>query len=387
MAWNQPSEDKKRPPARGNPDDSSLDDMLRRWQRRVQRLWRPGSGRGMAILVLAAIFLVVWLGCGISQIDPNDRGVVQRFGRFVAVEQPGTRWHWPWPIETMKKVNVTLSVNGSDNKALVLTADQSLIEIGWSVQYRVADPRLYLFELHDQAATLRETSETIFRELVARYDLPALLNGDEARASVTGEARTRIQQALDIYQAGIVVTSVSLTDWQLPDAVLAAQRDAVKADEDRRRMIEEAQATASDIVPKAQTAAARQISDAEVYAKQTLASAEGEAERFNQVAAVYAQAPEVTRNRIYTETMEGILSRSRKIILDTKSGGGSMIYLPLDKLAEVVKAANAGTSAAGGTGTAAASTPTPGNGNANGGASADRSDSNERARERERPDR
>jgi membrane protease subunit HflK len=379
MAWNQPGEDKKRPPPRGSPDDSSLDEMLRRWQRRVQRLWRPGSGRGTAALVLAGVVIVVWLGCGISQIDPNDRGVVQRFGRFVAIEQPGLRWHWPWPIETMKKVNVTLSVNGSDYKALVLTADQSLIDIGWSVQYRVADPRLYLFELHDQPATLRETSETIFRELVARYDLAALLSGD-ASARVTTEARTRLQQVLDIYQAGIVVTNVNLTGLQLPDAVLAAQRDAAKADEDRRRMIDDAQATASDILPKAQTSAERQISEAEVYARQTVASAEGEAERFTEVAAAYAQAPEVTRNRIYTETMEGILSRSRKIILDTKAAGGSVIYLPLDKLAEVVKAGNAGnagTSAAASS-AAAAAPPTPNNSSA----SASRSDSDENARER-----
>src|SRR5580658_8659144 len=193
MAWNQPGEDKKRPPPRGSPDDSSLDEMLRRWQRRVQRLWRPGSGRGTAALVLAGVVVLVWLGCGISQIDQNDRGVVQRFGRFVAIEQPGLRWHWPWPIETMKKVNVTLTVNGSDYKALMLTSDQSLLDVSWSVQYRVADPKLYLFELHDQAATLKETSETIFRELVARFDLPALVNGD-ARGRVTAEARTRIQQ-------------------------------------------------------------------------------------------------------------------------------------------------------------------------------------------------
>jgi membrane protease subunit HflK len=380
MAWNQPGEDKKRTPPRGNPDDSSLDDMLRRWQRRVQRLWRPGSGRGMAVLVLAGVVLVVWLGCGISQIDPNDRGVVQRFGQFVDIEQPGLRWHWPWPIETMKKVNVTLSVNGSDYKALMLTADQSLIDISWSVQYRISDPKHYLFELHDQSATLRDTSETIFRELVARYDLPALVTGD-ARSRVTTEARTRIQQALDIYQAGIVVTGVNMTDLQLPDAVLAAQRDAAKADEDRRRMIEDALGYANEIVPKAETAAQQQTTDAEVYAKQTVATAEGEADRFSEVAAAYAQAPEVTRSRIYTETMESILSRARKIVIDAKSGSGNMIYLPLDKLADAVKAANAAVpaaSAATNAGNAPAATTPP----AASAASADRGDNDERSRER-----
>jgi membrane protease subunit HflK len=384
MPWNQPGEDKKRPPPRGAPDDSSLDDVLRRWQKRVQRLWRPGSGRATAVLVLLSLFVVVWLGCGISKVDPNERGVVQRFGRFVAIDQPGTSWHWPWPIETIKKVNVTLSVNGADYKALMLTSDQSLVDVNWSVQYRVADPKHYLFELHDQAATLRETSETIFRELVARFDLPALLNGD-ARGRITTEAQTRIQQVLDIYQAGIVITSVTLTDVQLPDPVLAAQRDAAKADEDRRREIDEAQAVANDIVPKAETAAARQIADAEVYAKQTLATAEGEAERFSQVAAAYAQAPEVTRNHIYTETIEGILSRSRKIIVDTKTGGNSLIYIPLDKLAEAIKSVNAASAPAAGnasasTGDNAANSPAPANANSN--ATVDRAEGDDRGRER-----
>jgi membrane protease subunit HflK len=330
----------------------------------------------MAILVLVAVAIVVWLASGISQIDPNERGVVQRFGRFVAIEQPGLRWHWPRPIETLQKINVTLSVNGSDYKALMLTSDQSLINVGWSVQYRVADPKQYLFDLRDQPTTLRESSETVFRELIARYDLPSLVTGD-ARGKVTTEARTRIQQALDICQAGIVVTSVNMTDLQLPDAVLAAQRDAAKADEDRRRSIDDAQGTANDIVPKAETSGARQIADAEVYSKQTLAAAEGEAERFSEVAGAYAQAPEVTRNHLYTDTIESILSRSHKIILDTKAGS-SIVYLPLDKLAEAMKAAAASGGAAAGTSNGNPSATAA----ANSSPSSDRSDSDERARER-----
>jgi membrane protease subunit HflK len=377
MAWNQPGEDKRRTPPRSNPDDSSLDDVLRRWQRRVQRLWRPGSGRGTAVAVLVALVLVVWLASGVYQVDMNDRGVLQRFGRFVAIEQPGHGWHWPWPVETMKKVNVALTVNGADYKALMLTSDQSLIDVSWSLQYRIADPVHYLFQLRDQPATLREASETVFRELVARYDLPALLTGD-ARAHVTTEARNRIQQALEIYRAGIVVTGVNLTDVQLPDAVLTAQRDAAKADEDRRRQIDEATGYANDIVPKAQTQAQRQLSDAQVYAKQTLSVAEGEARRFTELANAYAQAPEVTRNRMYTETMESILSRAHKIIIDAKSGGGNMIYLPLDKLAEAVRAANASSPSSAASGGAAASSPaaTPA------AAAGDRSDQDDRGRER-----
>jgi membrane protease subunit HflK len=381
MAWNQPGEDKKRPPSRGSPDDSSLDDMLRRWQRRVQRLWRPGSGRGSALLALAGVVVAVWLATGLYQIDMNNRGVVQRFGRFVAIDQPGRGWHWPWPIETMTKVNVALTVNGSDYKGLMLTSDQSLIQISWSVQYQIADPIKYLFALNDEPTTLREASETAFRELVAQFDLPALLVGD-ARGHVTTEARNRIQRLLDTYQAGIVVTSVNMTDVQLPDAVLASQRDASKAEEDHRRSVDDAQGYASDIVPKAQTVATRQLADAQVYASQTVAAAEGEAERFTELANAYTQAPEVTRNRIYTETMEAILSRSRKIVIDTKTSGGNVLYLPLDKLAEAVRAATPGSPAnsaspANGTATAA-SAPTPSTASGNG----DRADTDDRGRER-----
>ncbi len=339
MAWNQPGEDKKRPPPRGTADDSSLDDVLRRWQRRVQRLWRPGSGRGTALLALAGIVVAVWLGSGIYQVDANERGVVQRFGRFVEVEQPGHGWHWPYPIETLRKVNVATTPVGTEDKALLLTADQSLVDVGWSVQYRIADPVHYLFNVRDQSNTLRDLSETAVRELVAQQDLASLLAGGDARALVTTEAQARIQRALEAYQAGIVVTGVSITDLQLPDSVLAAQRDAAKAEEEGKRLIEDARGYANDILPKAQAVAQRQIADAEVYARQTVADADGEAERFNQQVNAYTQAPDVVRARIYTETMEDILTRSRKIVLDTKGAGGSVLYLPLDKLADGMRAA------------------------------------------------
>jgi membrane protease subunit HflK len=380
MAWNQPGEDnKKRPPARGSPDDSSLDDMLRRWQRRVQRLWRPGSGRGTAMLVLVAVVVTVWLASGYYQVDMNDRGVVQRFGRLVAIDQPGHGWHWPWPIETMKKVNVALSVNGADYKALMLTSDQSLIDISWSVQYQVSDPVHYLFSVSDEPTTLRETSETVFRELVAQYDLPGLLTG-EARARLASDARGRIQRALDIYQAGVVVTGINLTDVQLPDAVLASQRDTAKAEEERRRAIEDAQGYASDIVPKAQTAATRQLADAQVYASQTVANAEGEAERFSDLANAYTQAPEATRSRIYIETMESILSRSRKIVIDAKTSGGNVLYLPLDKITEAVRATAPSAASASTATSAPAQAPAPtAAAVANG---TDRGDGDDRGRER-----
>jgi membrane protease subunit HflK len=385
MAWNQPGEEKQRPPPRGAPDDSSLDDMLRRWQQRVQRLWRPGSGGGSAAIALLLLVAAVWLASGYFQIDASERGVVQRFGRFLQVEQPGHGWHWPWPIETMQKVNVA-GIQGLESKALMLTADQSLLEISWSVQYRINDPVQYLFQVRAPQLTLGQTGETTLRELVAHYDMPSLLSGD-ARGHVTGEARGRMQQAIDAYHAGMSVTSVNMTDVQLPDAALSTQRDVEKAAEDRQRAIADAQAYANDIVPKAQAAAQRQLADAQVYAAQTVANADGEAERFTQLAGAYAQAPEVTRSRLYIDTMQTILSRSRKIVIDARNGGGNMIYLPLDKLAEAVRAA---TPAATPAGPGAAGSAAPGApaaaaaaGAGAGPSSSERADQADRGRERE----
>lgn len=337
MAWNQPGEDKKRPPPRSAPEHSSLEDLLRRLQRQAQRLWQPGGNRGTAVLSLLLLALAVWLISGFHQIADSERGVVQRFGRYLGLDPPGYSWHWPWPIETVRKVDVT-DVEALDAKALMLASDQSLIDISWSVQYRVADPLQYLFHVREPQVSLRQSSETVLRELVAGNSPAALLDGD-AHARIGAEARGRIQKIVDDYGAGINVVAVNLVDVRLPDAVQGAEHDASKAADDRQRAIADAEAYASDIVTKAQSAAQQRLSDAQVYATQTRATAEGDAERFTVQAQAFAKAPEVTRNRMYIETVEGILARAHKIILDTKTGNGNVIYVPLDKLAEAIRAA------------------------------------------------
>lgn len=341
MAWNQPGDDKRRPAPRSAPDNASLEDMLRRWQQRVQHLWRPGSSRGKAALALVALAVAVWLASGYYQIGAAERGIVQRFGRYVSTEQPGNGWHWPWPIETMTKINVT-NLDALDGKGMVLTADQSLINIGWSVQYRIGDPLQYLFNLRDPDSTLRGAGETAIRELAARDTLQSLLSGD-ARGRLSGEARDRIQQALNRYAAGINITSVSLTDVALPDPVLAAQREAERAAEDSQHAFNDAQAYASQIDLKAQDVAQHQLTDAEVYTTQTVATAQGDAERFTQLASAYALSPQVTRDRLYIDTVGSILAHSRKIFIDARSGNGTVIYLPLDKLAEAMRSTSSTT--------------------------------------------
>jgi membrane protease subunit HflK len=356
MAWNQPGEDKKRPAQRNAPENSSLDEMLRRWQQRVQRLWRPGRGANAAALALATLAAVVWFASGYYQIGATERGLLQRFGRYELTVPPGAGWHLPWPIETVTKLNVE-NIDGVDSKAILLTADQNLIDIAWSVQYRIADPRAFLFQVRDPQTSLRQASETVIRELAAAQNLDVLLSGN-ARAQIATAARPRIQQVMDDFHTGITVTAVNLSEMQLPDAVVAVQRDLAKAAEERQRDIADAQAYANQIVPAAQGVASHQLTDAQVYAAQVTAAADGEALRFTALAQAYAKAPEITRNRMYIETIEGILAHSRKIFIDTRPGNGSMIYLPLDKLVDAARA-GAGPAAAPAGVAAASGAPTP----------------------------
>jgi modulator of FtsH protease HflK len=243
----------------------------------------------------------------------------------------------------MTKLNVA-NIEGLDSKAAMLTVEQSLVNISWSVQYRIGDPLQYAFQLRDPETTLRQVSETKVREFVARQPLQSLVNGD-ARARLSSDVRERIQQALVGYDAGIDITSVTVTDVQLPDPVLAAQREAERASDDRQHAITEAQTYATDAVQKAQSTAQKQLTDAQVYATQTVATAQGDAERFTAlVDAVGTQTPQVTRQRLYVDAMQDILSHAHKIFIDAPNG--TLIYLPLDKLAEAIKSGNAPTSGA-----------------------------------------
>jgi membrane protease subunit HflK len=401
MAWNQPGEDNKRAAQRSGPDSSPLDELLRRLQRRMQQLWRPGRSRLLLTVSLLALGAALWLLSGIHQVADSERAVVQHFGRYEGIDQPGIWWHWPWPIDTVRKIDVA-DVDALDSKALMLTADQNVLDVSWSVQYRVADPFRFLFRVREPQDSLRQSSETVIRELVATQLPSALLDGDSpARLAV--EARGRLQKIMDEYDAGLDVAAVNFSDVRLPDAVQGAQREVSKAADDRQRVLADAQAYANDIVPKAQSLAQQRISEAQAYATQTRATAEGDAERFAAQAQAYARAPEVTRSRLYIDTMEAILANAHKIVIDTHSGKGntlngvgSVVYIPLDKLAEAIRAsasapaaaapAGGATASAGsqeGAGTGGASAPAAG-GSSDGNASNEPPDD---SHSRERPER
>ncbi len=255
--------------------------------------------------------------------------------KLVAIEPPGLHFR-VWPIERVTKVNVA-SINSSDFKSRVLTSDVNLVELHFAVQYQFADPVKKLFRVREPEMTLSEVSESAIREIVGRSTLDELLVGS-TRPEITRRARVLIQRTLDYYNSGITVTTVNLEDVQVPDAVIPSQRDANKAQADKERFILEAEAYANGIIPVAEGAAARMQQDAAAYKAQVTAVAEGQASRFSQIEAAYAQAPEVTRRRLYTDAVESVLSRAHKVLIDGRAGS-NMIYLPIDKLLDKSAAA------------------------------------------------
>lgn len=335
MAWNQPGGSNNNPwgkkPAPGGGD---FDQAFKDWQKRIESLFGGGGEGGRSatpLLVIAILVVGAWTATGLYQVKTGEQGVVQRFGKHVATVGDGLGWRLPWPIEHVTKVDVQ-GVKSTSYKSRVLTAEPNMVELQLAVQYRIKRAEDYLFRVRNPEDTLGEVSESAIREVVGREDQQAIL--EAKRVQIAMSVREIMQRTLDQYGAGIEVASVNITDVQVPEAVQQAQRDSVKADADRDRMIKEAQAYANGILPVAEGNAARQVQDAEAFKSQITSMATGDASRFSALAAAYAQAPAVTRERLYIETIESVLKSSRKVIIDAKGSNGNMLYLPLDKLVE-----------------------------------------------------
>jgi modulator of FtsH protease HflK len=336
MAWNQPDPQKspwgKRPTTAG----ADLDARIKEWQRRLGELLRGGPARGPIrsgiLFGVAAGLIVAWLATGLYETAAAERGVILRFGAYQRiVPAAGAGWHLPWPIETLYKVNV-MSVKSQEFRPQVLTSDVNLVDLHFSVQYRFTDPIKVLFQVRDPEVTLGEVSQSALREVVGQSTLQDVLAG-VTRPQVTQRTLQLVQHMLDTYNSGIEVSSVNLTDVQVPDPVIPSQHDANKALADEEGYVKQAQAYANRIVPAAQGRASSIQQDAEAYKARVVDIAQGQATRFLEVAAAYQRAPAVTRERLYLEAMETVLGRANKVIVDTKPGaGGNLIYLPLDKL-------------------------------------------------------
>ena len=344
MAWNEPGGDRN--PWGNRPDRGSadLDEALRNFQRKLAGILGGqgggggadgGDGRGRAMRnfgagTIALVLLGIWAATGFYVVDAAERALVTRFGKYVATTEPGLRWHLPWPIEAREIVNVE-SIQSAKEKTRMLTSDENQVDIDLSVQWRAAEPRAFAYNVRDPEDTLKGVGQSAIREIIGRSKLDFVL--EEGRQEIATRTRDLIQQTLDSYDTGIEITTVNLEGVIVPEEVQTAQRDAIKAREDKERLGLEAQAYANDILPKAEGSAARQLQDSEGYKARIVADAEGEAQRFEQLLAAYERAPEVTRKRLYYETMEEVLSKTNKVLVDS-SEGGNVMYLPLDKLTE-----------------------------------------------------
>jgi membrane protease subunit HflK len=338
MAWDDGDKGNPwRPGGEKGPTD--LDAIVRDFQRKLAGLFGgrrggdddggPSIGGGVigtAIVVLVAL----WGFAGLYTIDAAERGVVLRFGEFTTITQPGLRWHWPWPIEKVEKVNTGETLRWP-YRGSMLTRDENIVIVDLVVQYRRTDPNAFLFSLRNPEETLKDVTASAIREIIGKNVLDFILT--EGRAEVAAQTQELLQSTLDSYGIGITVYEVNMQDANFPTEVEVSVQDAIKAREDKERRILAAQTYSNEILPRARGAAERQRQDADAYRARAIADAEGEADRFVQVLREYEKAPEVTRERLYLETLETILSNSTKVLIDTE-GGNNLLYLPLDQLTQ-----------------------------------------------------
>ena len=345
----------------GGPPD--LEALLRKFNAKISGLLggkggpgKPGSGApkgsfasGIGLIVI--IIVLIWAGSGFYIVDASQRGVVLRFGKLIEITESGPRWHLPFPIEAVQIVNLsqvrTVEVGYRENvknkvvkESLMLTDDENIIDIQFAVQYFLSDPAAYLFNNRMPEENVRQAAETAIREVVGKSKMDFVLY--EGREQVAASATKLIQEILDRYKSGILISKLTMQNAQPPEQVQAAFDDAVKAGQDRERQKNEGQAYANDVIPRASGAAARLIQESQGYKQSVIANAEGDVSRFRQVLVEYEKAPAVTRERMYLDMMQQVMGNISKVMVDQKNGN-SLLYLPLDKLIETSRAARAET--------------------------------------------
>ncbi len=300
---------------------------------------KAAKGSFKYIFILA---FIVWMATGIYIIDPAERGVVLRFGAFQTSTTQGPHWHIPYPVESVYKVNVeqvrsaeigfrnaqNSYSGGVSSESLMLTRDENMVDVKLAVQYKIASAQDYLFNVSNPELTLSHVVQSIIRQVVGDNTMDFVLT--TGRDQVAQEVKTASQALINDYGLGIQITAVTMQDAQPPVQLKAAFDDVVKAREDEQRYINEARAYANDIVPKARGASQRLLAEAEAYKSEVVSKSEGEAYRFSQILTEYTKAPGVTKERLYRETLEDVLSNTNKVIVDSNSN--SLMYLPIDQL-------------------------------------------------------
>jgi len=357
VAWNEPGGSGGKDPwgqrrkDQGPPD---LDQILKNIRDRLSGLFGGfgGSGRGtggggserinrIGLWLIGIVALALWMLSGLYIINQGERGVELKFGKKNEVTGPGLHWHLPWPIERVEKVNVdqvsTISIGrrgdkgsgGGIDSGFMLTEDENIVVVEFTVQYKIKDAGNYLFNVRDPKSTIVQAMESASREVVGKSQLDFIIT--EGQLEVSEKTQKLLQEILDRYKSGIQIVKVQMQKVSPPDEVKAAFDDATKAREDGARIIKEAEAYSNDIIPRARGAASRLIQEAQGYKASIMARAEGDARRFTSIVSEYARYPGVTRDRMYIETMEQVLSNTTKILIDQK-GSSNVLYLPLDRM-------------------------------------------------------
>ena len=348
------------PPGGGNgsgrgPVPPNIDEIIRNIQEKIKRFLPSGSTGGNKPLLFGLIIVaIIWALSGLYRVLPDEQGIVLRFGKFVSTTQPGLNYHFPYPIETVLTPKVT-KVNridigfrsGSDTgfssagvadvpeESLMLTGDENIVNIDFSVFWVIKDAGKFLFKIQDPAATVKAAAETAMREVIAKSKLQSILT--EGRSIIEIETQEIAQSLLDEYESGIQITQVQTQKADPPDQVIDAFRDVQAARADMERAKNEAQAYQNDVIPRARGEAAKILQQAEAYKKQVVAKAEGEASRFLAIYKEYSNAKRVTKERMYLETMEKVLAAVDKVIIEKNASTGVVPYLALPEIKKKAK--------------------------------------------------
>lgn len=344
MSWNENMGNRDKPDWE-NRLQEKLREMKNNSKAYFTQRWQEISYKKLFGSVLIGLMLV-WLMSGIYIVDQGTRGVVTRFHAYADTTMPGPHWHWPAPIEKVDIVNVEKqryieigyrSGNSIANnasvipEALMLTKDENIVSINLAVQYQINNAKNYLFNVINNELTLKQVTESVLRGVMGRNDMDYILT--EGRTQIVSEIKENIQQAIDDYQTGLLISSVNLQDAQPPEEVQNAFQDAIRAREDKQRLINEAQAYANEIIPKARGKAARMIQEAEAYEAQEVEKAKGETERFEQLLVEFEKAPEITRKRLFLQAKAKLYGSTNKVLLNVESGN-NMFYMPLQAMAQ-----------------------------------------------------
>lgn len=320
------------------------DEVIREVQLRARKFFQHFSGQGLWLLLILPL---IWLATGFAIIQPDQEGVMLRFGKQTRRVSPGPNWNWPWPmgrtyrvpVTRVQKIEVgfrTIQVGPParyqhvPREALMLTGDENIVSLEFIVQYKIKDPISYLFKVRDPVATIHDAAEAAMRQVIGRSMIDYALT--EGKGDIQQEAQGLLQEFMDLYEAGVQIVTVKLQDVNPPPEVNDAFKDVINAQQDKERKINEAKGFENDIIPAARGAAAQVINEAEAYKEARVTEAQGEASRFRSLLKEYRNAKVVTKTRLYLETMEDVLPSLEKIIVDRKIAQSTVPYLPLDQL-------------------------------------------------------